>query len=939
MTIIEVYPSTLPGEPIERHQAHDATLHDWLLRTCPGYQAGPQQPISATVDGCVVPPQAWPELALQGQTVELRPNPRDIVTGIIVGLSLLLGVGMALMMRPRVSTTGGQQGGQLAAANINANTPRLNQVVPEIAGRYKVFPDYLCQPRRYFVNERTQAVDVMLAIGCGEYQIGAQDIYIGETRLADLGDSANYTIFGPGATVSGHLAHRNFYNAPEVGPSTGSAGLRMSAGVQGTSKATATNYVFDGTSVIIPVGAGAAPQDWEPGNVLSIVAPIRSLEIIDGGGSYFTQYSDKVRSAIGDLALAVGHEIVIVGIPGQFSNKYKITSIADIGSGVYEMTLYQWSRWTNSEGAVVEGWRSATGLPPGAYTNVDIYRPAVIQNILPIIGISFFAGEMATRYRITSVVTGTINDESGNPVTVNVGWNLQRLTPDTGVDDPLWNGFGASKETSSASINLDWTNGVTGGWLGPFRATPADEYASHIEFDIFAPGGLGWMNDGGGIDRRDRQFELQWRADDGAWSVLRYNVSAASRDQLGWTFSIALPTPKRRVDVRIRRLSAEDKDVKALDRIEWYGLRALLPSPSSYSGITTMALTLQGSDVIAARTENQINLIAHRVLEGTPTRSIAPWVRYVGQSIGYGQDDINSTELATLATVWDARGDWFDHVIKDQTTVRDALDAALRAGFADMTIDNGQIRPVRDQPRSVYEHLYTPQNMASALRRQIVAYNPDDYDGVDVEYTSATSWQQEVVQCRLPGDVGVRVQKLKLEGVTDKTRAWRIGMRQRRELAYRRKSYTFQTEWDALNSRYLSFCALSDDVPGYGQSSILLSVETGPSGVLLRTSEPMTLVDGATHVVALRRPDGTLSGPHIAVDAGENSARIDGPLDFVPLTVEDGSEEPTHVLHGTVERWSYPVLVTSITPAGDRVDVTAVGYDARVYADDDNAPA
>lgn len=394
----------------------------------------------------------------------------------------------------------------------------------------------------------------------------------------------------------------------------------------------------------------------------------------------------------------------------------------------------------------------------------------------------------------------------------------------------------------------------------------------------------------------------------------------------------------RRVDVRLRRLSAENKDVKALDRIEWYGLRSMLPAPSSYSGITTMAMTLQGSDVIAARTENQINLIAQRVLEGAPTRSIAPWVRYVCQSIGYAPDDLNATEIAALAAIWDSRGDWFDHAITDQTTVREALEAALRAGFADMTIDNGQIRPVRDQPRSVYEHLYTPQNMASALQRQIVAYNPDDYDGVDVEYTSAASWQQEVVQCRLPGDVGVRVQKLKLEGVTDKTRAWRIGMRQRRELAYRRKSYTFQTEWDALNSRYLSFCALSDDVPGYGQSSILLSAETDPSGVLLRTSEPMTWVDGATHVVALRRPDGTLSGPHIAVSAGGNIARIDGPLDFVPLTAEDGSEEPTHVLHGTVERWSYPVLVTSITPAGDRVDVTAVNYDARVYADDDNAP-
>lgn len=938
MTIIEVYPSTLPGEPIERHQAHDATLHDWLLRTCPGYQAGPQQPISATVDGCLVPPQAWPELALQGQTVELRPNPRDLVTGLIVGVSLLLGVGMSLLMRARVPKTGGQQGGQLAAANINANTPRLNQVIPEIAGRYKVYPDYLCQPRRYFVNERTQAVDVMLAVGTGEFYIDPQQICIGETKLADFGSAVNYTVFGPGATVSGHQAHRNFYNAPEVGPSTGSAGLRMIAGKRGTKKATASNYVFDGTSVIIPVGSGVAPQDWETGNVLSIVAPIRSLEIIDGGGTWLVKNRDKVRAAIGDLGLAVGHEVMIVGITGVAARKYLIKSVSDLGSGNYEMTLDQWDTWTDSSGKQQEGWQPAVALPPGTYGAVDIYRPALIKTTIPGTGIILYQEEVATRYRITSVITATINDASGNPVTSSVGWNLQRLTPDTGVTDPLWTGFGSSKQTASATLTLDSSNSITGGWLGPFRATPTDEYTSLIEFDIFAPGGLGWINDDGGVDRRERKFELQWRAEDGDWVSAGYSVSGQSRDQLGWTFTVALPGPLRRVDVKIRRLSDEDNNVKAMDRVEWYGLRALLPSPVSYSGITTVALTLNGSDVVSARTENQINLIAHRKLEGAPTRSIAPWVRYVCQSIGYGAGDINTVELAALAGVWDSRGDWFDHAIVDQTTVREALETALRAGFSDLTIDNGQIRPVRDQLRSVYEHLYTPQNMASALRRQIVAYNPDDYDGVDVEYTSATSWQQELVQCRLPGDVGVRVQKLKLEGVTDKTRAWRIGMRQRRELAYRRKSYSFQTEWDALNSRYLSFCALSDDVPGYGQSSILLSAETGPSGVLLRTSEPMTWVDGATHVVALRRPDGTLSGPHIAVAAGENTARIDGPLDFVPLTAEDGSEEPTHVLHGTLERWSYPVLVTSITPAGDRVDVTAVGYDARVYADDDNAP-
>jgi len=32
------------------------------------------------------------------------------------------------------------------------------------------------------------------------------------------------------------------------------------------------------------------------------------------------------------------------------------------------------------------------------------------------------------------------------------------------------------------------------------------------------------------------------------------------------------------------------------------------------------------------------------------------------------------------------------------------------------------------------------------------------------------------------------------------------------------------------------------------------------------------------------------------------------------------------------------VLVTDISPSGDTVDVTAVNYDARIYADDDNSP-
>jgi hypothetical protein len=153
-------------------------------------------------------------------------------------------------------------------------------------------------------------------------------------------------------------------------------------------------------------------------------------------------------------------------------------------------------------------------------------------------------------------------------------------------------------------------------------------------------------------------------------------------------------------------------------------------------------------------------------------------------------------------------------------------------------------------------------------------------------------------------------------------------MRERRQQRYRRWIYQFATELDALNSSYLSFCALSDDVPGYGQSALIKSV----SGNTLELSEPVP--DDAT-VLAWRRPDGTLSGPWPITSAAGFSAIVDA----TELPVVDWKKELPHALFGTTERWSFPVLITSIQPRGfDRVQVQAANYDERIYADDDNTP-
>lgn len=810
-TTIKVYPSTLPGEPLETHQVESGTLHDWLADKCPSYQTGESQPVAVIVNGIKSPPGDWHMLNMaDGLDIEIRPLPRGLDPFTIAVIVIAAAVAVSVLLAPKIPRTTTQQGQTLEQATLQANNPKKNGLIPEIAGRHKVYPDYLCQPRRYFVDQRTEAIDAMLCIGQGEFSIDANEIYIGDTPLATLGDEVSYTIYAPGADVSGNAAHRNWYNVPEVGFTRSSAGLRLID--EDPDDPTGEPSTVTG-SIILPLTFATTPATFS----------------ISGDSVTLNQdYADEAA--------------ILTAINSQL-NANKLEA------------------YTNSSGALV------------------------IAEVYPFSGVGLNGtGDIAAVFGTPTYVTGEIS---------------------------------------------------TGLWIGPFRLTPGAETASQIEFDVFAPQGLCYITDEGNLQEETRSVELQWRENGGPWYSITKTFSGETRDQIGWTFAESLGSSYGNIDVRMRRIGVESKTTKTVDRLEWYGMRCLLPSATSYAGVTTMAITLNGTDRIASTTENKFNLIATRKLNGAATRSIDDWVRYVCEDIGYSTNDIDTDELTRLGVIWDGRGDYFDYVFNNQQTVRDAITKALAAGYADLTIDDGRIRPVRDETRSTFEHLYTPQNMTSELVRQFVSYDPDDYDGVDVEYLDATTWTTETVECRLPGDVGLRVRKIQAEGVTDRDKAWRLGMRQRRVDAYRRKAYSFSTEWDALNSRYLSYCALSDDVPGYGQSSILRSITTISGGYQLRVSEPMTWTDSASHVAGLRRTDGTLCGPFAATRVDDYTMNIIGSLDFTPVT-SASSTEPTHVIFGTTTTWSYPVLVTEITPNGDTVEVKAVNYDARIYADDDN---
>lgn len=325
------------------------------------------------------------------------------------------------------------------------------------------------------------------------------------------------------------------------------------------------------------------------------------------------------------------------------------------------------------------------------------------------------------------------------------------------------------------------------------------------------------------------------------------------------------------------------------------------------------------------------------VVETRDTRSIA---RFVGWTLydALGSDSatmINWDALDTLNTLWESRGDYLDAEFVDETTLWEALKAMLAPGYAEPTIKEGQFLPVRIAAGSDYSHLYTPDIMTGdGLQISHSHYDAQEPDGIDVEYFDLDTNQMEVVECRATGDAGIRPKRLQAIGITDRTKAWRYGMRERNRLRYKPGNLEFSTEMDALNSEYGDAIAVASDI------------FTSQCGEIVSYSAPEVTLDfepefgSGTHYMAFRNRDGEMSGLYTVIaTSNRDTVELTSPtsLDFVPVT--DGSMDSTFCTFGNASEWGIRAICRRISPQGENnVNVTAEEYLAAVYQDDDNSP-
>lgn len=902
--MIEVYASRLSDEGKETYKVRSRqTLAEWLYRHGISKRTDLNKlAISLYLNGARLLPRQW--LTTQftaADHVEIYREPKgtdpfSITFALVFGAKAVLA---ALMPKlPGVNTGNqGASGEALDQGSSKGNKVKINDTRPELFGfNPQRYPDYLVPPRSYFAAPREPRTEMCLGVGQGSYNINLAAVKTGETPLLTLGVDATFSIYGPGADLSGDPAHYFWYTAPEVGASnTGASGLELTVESTLTGAASASVFTFNGDVVGIPSGAGSFPADWVAGTLINVAAPY-NYTIDDGTG---VGGRDVINGPIAQHNFIVGDTIQI---NGQNQGFYVVSAVT--------ATTLQ---------VDYEGGAPGTGLVTGPVVMSMSYR--------------------GLRFRVLS-------------------WSAQALQvkriKSGGTDDNSWPGWD-SNSSNVAQVLLDSSN-LSGGYRGPFPACPSGEVVTALEIDIFYPSGLVFLDANGNY--RDligyQSIEYRDMAIGGAWTAATVQASSNNLDAQGYTYRFNLPYAMR-PEVRVKKIfvnqGSGDPDKEQNDTMMWLRLKGLMvsSSPTSYAGMTTMTCDLRGGDRISSQSESLINLACTRILPvlrggvwaaPEPTREISAAVGHIIRNVGYSDTtDIDLVELNRLeSTRWTPRGDTYDRIVNDSKTVKSNLLDVLSAGFSELTIDRGLLVPVRDEPRGpAFDHFYNPQIMMEPLSYDFTMPDqPDDFDGVDVEYYDHTTKQDETVECRLPGDAGERVEKLKLEGVGVRFRAWRWGMRRRRAHLYRQREYSFKTELDALNSAYFDYVALGVATPGYGQSAEVVGYTAGPP-VTLESSEPLDWSLPGVYKVLVRRKDGTASGPYVATRVDDYTFTIPT-LDFVP-DLSGQIDTPPIIQFGHESKWCFPALITDVSPQGTRTcSVKAVNYDVRMYADDDAFP-
>lgn len=503
---------------------------------------------------------------------------------------------------------------------------------------------------------------------------------------------------------------------------------------------------------------------------------------------------------------------------------------------------------------------------------------------------------------------------------------------------------------------------------GPFVANEAGTLTEKLEVDIVFPQGLCSFSSKGKKRNQTASVLVEYQKIDDSGNVLGDWQTLVSQS---WTmqttttqrFTFTKTVEAGRYQVRAIRTNEKNKDNGAANVVQWYALRATLPSTRTYGDTTHLAVVMKATNQLNDSSAYRINAWVHRMLE-TWNKANQSWTARVAtrspvwaflhmfrSSNGGQQSDARFSldEYADLAAFYEAEGRNFDYIFDTKTNVWDAAKLIARVGRAMPLTYGSKIVWTRDTPKTLPSMLFGPHNIKAGTFQVNYALKKDgEYDGVLVEYTDPDDFLPRSIRC-LIGDDGVAIltpreghsgddagnhlEEIKLLGCTSRNFAYREGCFYRAQKKFQRIGPKFETGMEGILPPYGSLIAVGHDLPRWAQHGHVVELNVDKRTVTLNNE--LTFTSGLNHYIAFNLRDGTASEPIICT-AGSAANQVilseDAPDG---LYLSDDIWAPTF-LFGPGDNWSKKCILTSATPStgASGVAIEATIYDPRVYAND-----
>ena len=506
------------------------------------------------------------------------------------------------------------------------------------------------------------------------------------------------------------------------------------------------------------------------------------------------------------------------------------------------------------------------------------------------------------------------------------------------------------------------------GHTGPFVANQVNTLTTHLEIDVVLPQGAYESNDDGGLDPYQVTALFEYREVDNTRPPLadgevdnRDWIELAVFDRTLSTntpqrFTLQKDVPEGRYEVRAIRTNDGSDSARVGDTIQWVGLRAFLKSTREYGDVTMLAVRARATNNLNDTASNRINVIGTRKLPiwDAVTKTLADpsditkrvatrshvWAMVNILRAKYGAEladkFIDLEFLAEEAEQGIINNVFFDWIFDQRSTVWESVKLPCFIGKSIPMLNGSRVTLVRDQPATLPTFFINPENtIENSFSIEKKFFELQEFDGLEVEYTDPDTYQPETVPCLLPGSAGLNLKRQQLQGVTDRQRAFTLGMYLWTKETFERTQVNVTTGLEGYIPTYGDLGRIGSDIPRWGQSGYVKSI----NGNIVTLSEPVEFVEGEVHQLAIRGRFGQDLGPYAVTEGGSVfEVLLSGAVDTNNIYF-DPNAEPPYYLFGVSSKVGMVCRVVNLRPnENEEVAITAVVDDQRRFADYGAAP-